>query len=370
MVTIDRVYQLIAEHTNDLVCIHDRENTIRFATASSMDILGHTADAILGKKLTEFLAPEFVNEMDFTTLRKFFDNPGSRIRYQVRKGENNLRWLETAFSEIAESDESEYSILSTTRDITGSVHLTEDLMEALAKEQAALAKEQDLSRFKESLYSVASHEFKTPLAVIQANIEMLKIKKFNPKLFADSLEQMEEEIDRLNSMIADMLQLKKLTMGETTVKAERIALVGVIEDVIYNDCLKAYPKVKTAYTIKGKEREMDGDYSLLRYIFSNLMINACKFSKKDSEVNVELLFETEFLKVAVKDQGIGIPLEEQEAIFGSFYRAKNVSNIQGTGVGLSVVKEFVALHGGKIYLDSKPNEGSTFYVELPYTITK
>lgn len=361
MVATDRVFQLIAEHTTDLVCIHDLENTIRFATPSSKAILGFDPEEIIGRRLTDFLAPEFVSEMDFSTLTRFFDHPGSRIRYQVRHGNSNrLRWLESTFSRIDEGSR-KYCLLSSTRDITESVHLTDDLMNALSTEQ-------QLSQFKANLYSVASHEFKTPLAVIQANIEMLRIKN-SPKVMQMGLETMEGEIDRLNSMIADMLQLKKLTMGKTTLKVERVDLAAIIEDVVENDCKKAYPEVETSMSIrKGEVKYLKGDFSLMRYIVSNILVNACKFSKDNTPVKVSLDYEDSFVRIEVKDQGIGIPEEDQSSIFTSFYRAGNVSNIQGTGVGLSIVKEFVALHRGKISFESTPGEGSTFFIELPYTI--
>ncbi len=359
MVISDRVFQLIAEHTTDLVCIHDSENIIRFATPSSKTILGFTSTQIIGKKLTDFVAPEFVQEMDFTTLKRFFDNPGARIRYQIKHGENRLRWLESTFNRI-EDDGGEYSILSSTRDITESVHLTDDLMTALSSEQ-------QLSRFKANLYSVASHEFKTPLAVIQANIEMLRIKN-SEKILKDSLMSMEEEVDRLNSMIADMLELKKLTTGKTTVKHVKVDVVSILEDIISKDCKKAYPKIEIHTNVNGDATEILGDFSLIRYIFSNLLINACKFSNKFTPVKVTTHFDGKNVRVEIEDQGIGIPKEDQGSVFNSFFRAKNVSNIQGTGVGLSIVKEFVDLHKGKIYFESTSGEGSTFFVELPYNI--
>ncbi len=359
MLKTDRVYQLIAQNTTDLVCIHDKENTIRFATPSSKNILGFSSDDMIGKKLTDFLAPEFVNEMDFTTLKRFFDHPGARIRYQIRHGENRLRWLESTFNKIEDGSE-DFSILSNTRDITESVHLTDDLMTALSSEQ-------QLSRFKSNLYSVASHEFKTPLAVMMANIEMLRIKK-SEKVLALALDTMEEEIDRLNSMIADMLELKKLTMGKTTLKLEKVDVVAILEDIVHNDCKKAYPKITTSLKVVGDVEEITGDFSLVRYIFSNLLINACKFSNKNTDVNVSVHHEGSKLRVEIEDKGIGIPLEDQDSIFNSFYRATNVSNIQGTGVGLSIVKEFVVLHKGEIKFLSQPEEGSTFFVHLPYNL--
>ncbi len=359
MIALDRVFELIAEHTSDLICIHDAENTIRFATPSSKSILGYKPEDIIGKKLTDFLSDEFINEMDFTTLVRFFDRPDARIRYQIKHAEKKLRWLESTFTTIGKDPLKEYSVLSSTRDITESVHLTDDLMNALAKEQ-------ELSRFKSNLYSIASHEFKTPLAVIQANIEMLKVKS-GEKILKNALLSMEEEIDRLNGMIADMLELKRLTIGQVNFNPSELDISLLIKDVIDTDCKKAFPEISIIIKKEDKDiKEVSGDYSLLRYILSNLLINACKFSKKSKEVKVVLSkTDDHSLKICIIDKGIGIPLEDQESIFKSFYRANNVGNIPGTGVGLSIVKEFVALHKGSINFTSVPGKGSTFCVELP-----
>ncbi len=358
MVATDRVHKLIAQHTTDLVCVHDAENTIRFATDSSKQILGYESQEIVGKKLTDFLAPEFISEMDFSTLRRFFENPGTRLRYQIKHKENRLRWLESTFVHLDEANE-KWSLLSSTRDITESVHLTDDLM-------AALASEQKFSQFKANLYSVTSHEFKTPLAVIMANIEMLKIKK-SEKLLENALISMEEEIDRLNTMIADMLELRKLTTGKTSLRLEKVDIAAMINEVIEKDLAKPYPEIEKSFELKGKEQEVMADYSLTRYVISNLLTNACKYSDKKPKIIVNLDFREEGIQVSVQDFGIGIPEEDKPSIFTSFFRAGNVSNIHGTGVGLSIVKEFVDLHKGKIYFESTAGEGTTFYVELPYS---
>ena len=357
MVDFDKVFQLIAEHTSDLLCIHDAENTIRFATRSSIEILGHTSEEIIGKKLTDFLSDSFIKEMDFTTLIRFFDHPGERIRYQINHGDGRLRWLETTFNSIADDPQKDYSILSSTRDITESVNLTNDLM-------AALSKEQELSRFKSNLYSIASHEFKTPLAVIQANIEMLKVKR-SEKMVENAVGSIEEEVDRLNSMIGDMLELKKLTTGETTFRPEEFHLEELIDEVLDSNISKTYPLIKVSRKIRGESKEILGDPTLVRFILANLLSNACKFSKPKSNVEITVDYLVEEVRFAIKDNGIGIPEDEQISIFKSFYRAQNAGNVQGTGVGLAIVKEFVDLHKGKVELSSTPGKGSTFIVCLP-----
>lgn len=276
MFSTTNVFQLIANHTTDMVCLHDADNTIRFATPSSLKILGFGAETLIGRKLTDFLSQDFINEMDFTTLMRFFDQPGTRIRYQISHGEGRLRWLETTYTELENVGNVQYRSLSTTRDITESVHLTEDLMTALSKEQ-------ELSKFKTNLYSVASHEFKTPLAVIQANIEMLKVKQ-SPKLLSLGLSTMEEEVDRLNTMIMDMLELKKLTTGRRNFNLSQVDFVQIANELAeeYREANSGLHRVDVE--VIGEPMEYQADYSLIRYILSNLLGNALKFSAPKESV--------------------------------------------------------------------------------------
>lgn len=357
MFSTTNVHQLISNHTTDMVCLHDADNTIRFATPSSLKVLGFPSETLIGRKLTDFLSKDFINEMDFTTLMRFFDQPGTRIRYQINHGEGRLRWLETTYTVLDTVGNVQYRSLSTTRDITESVHLTEDLMTALSKEQ-------ELSKFKTNLYSVASHEFKTPLAVIQANIEMLKVKQ-SPKLLSLGLSTMEEEVDRLNTMIMDMLELKKLTTGRRNYNLSSVDLVQIAEELTgeYKEAHNGSDRL--AFAVLGLPQPIQADYSLIRYILTNLIGNALKFSGPKDPVRIELNYEKEDVELAIIDKGIGIAEEDQSKVFQSFFRGSNVSNIPGTGVGLSIVSEFVKLHKGKIKLASQVGEGSTFTVSLP-----
>ncbi|MDR9374423.1 MAG: PAS domain-containing sensor histidine kinase [Schleiferiaceae bacterium] len=357
----DEVYELIASHTTDLVCLHDHDNRIRFANDSALNVLGYPPQQLLGKKLTDFLTKNFVNEMDSPTLMRLFNHPVGRIRYEVRQGDGSLRWLETTFTSLEDQANQGYRFLSTSRDITESVQLTDDLMQALSAEQ-------ELSKLKSNLYSVASHEFKTPLAVIQANIEMLKIKSSKEQLNA-GLATMEAEIDRLNTMIGDMLELKKMTSGQRTFNPTELNLEQLIREVIQSQQAEPGKEKRFLFEPSGKPFKVEADYSLLRYVFSNLISNANKFSPGQKTVDIHLYYEYDQVRLEVTDYGIGIPKEEQPAIFQSFYRAQNAGHISGTGVGLSIVAEFVKLHAGKISVKSNVGEGSTFTVKLPKQIS-
>ena len=356
MLSTEKINQLIAAHTTDMVCMHNPDNSIRYATPSSEVVLGFKPDDIIGKKLTDFLSEGFINEMDFSTLSRFFDSPGSRIRYQIKHGKGNLRWLESTFTKIEELPD-ELPVLSTTRDITESVNLTEDLMEALSKER-------ELSVFKTNLYSIASHEFKTPLAVIQANIEALKVKNRKDQLL-NSLNTMEEEVDHLNEMIADMLELKKLTTGQVNFKPSPFDVVPLIEDLISELQKKNFPAGDISFSNETIIRKISGDYSLLRFAISNLISNACKFSYPDETVSISMTADDYWLTIAIKDRGIGIPKADQPKIFESFYRANNANSQSGTGVGLAITREFVDLHKGRIEFESEEGKGSIFKLMLP-----
>jgi len=118
--------------------------------------------------------------------------------------------------------------------------------------------------------------------------------------------------------------------------------------------------------IEGEDPyDIQADYSLMRYVFTNLIGNSIKFSNGDADVKVFLNYREQGLEILVKDKGIGIPEDDQTRIFQSFYRGSNVGNISGTGVGLSIVAEFVNLHKGKIKLQSEVGQGSTFTITLP-----
>lgn len=355
MFSSNEVYELIARHTNDMVCLHDDESTIRFATPSTKEILGWDPERVIGKKLTDYLSEAFINEMDFTTLYRFFNQPGTKIRYQVLHGEGRLRWLETTFIPL---EEHAMRYVSTTRDVTESVHLTDDLM-------AALSKEQELSKFRTNMYAIASHEFKTPLAIIQANIEMLKVKQ-SPTLLKNGLATMEEEVDRLNSMILDMLELKRLNAGERNMNPSDIDLSELFAE-LKEDFGEQSKRLIIEYL--GIASLIHGDFSLIRYIFSNLLANGLKFSGPEKPVKVTVDYQKDSVEIKVEDEGIGIPEQDQAKIFQSFYRASNAGNLPGTGVGLAIVSEFVNLQKGKINLQSTMGEGSTFIVTLPKRIS-
>jgi len=177
------------------------------------------------------------------------------------------------------------------------------------------------------------------------------------------------EVTRLTNLMNDILVIGRIDAGRVSVKPELIDLTRFISDLI--DVGKFLPNDSRAIILKitGKPAAVEADPSLLGHIFQNLITNALKYSPGLQAPEIHLHFLEDRCTVKVLDFGIGIPAAEQKDLFNTFFRASNVENIQGTGLGLTIIKQFIELHGSEISVESSENIGSCFtfdlYLKLP-----
>lgn len=233
----------------------------------------------------------------------------------------------------------------------------------------ALEKEKELTELKSRLVSMTSHEFRTPLTTIQANAELLSIKLGN--VIGDHKDKLDKHLGRITSEISkltrlmdDILLMGRFESGKITFQPQAMDLVNFLRDIIqvksnWND------EREVRLEVKGQVRSFSGDAALLTHVFTNLISNALKYSKDAAAPEMSLIFEPDGVRVELRDFGIGIPEEEKGKLFQTFYRASNASGIQGTGMGLVVVKQFVEIHGGSINIESKENSGTTVTISFP-----
>jgi two-component system, LuxR family, sensor kinase FixL len=241
--------------------------------------------------------------------------------------------------------------------------------EALKKSQnevhKALEKERELNELKSRFVSMASHEFRTPLSTILSSAAL--ISRYTTSETADKREKhinrIKSAVSNLTGILNDFLSLSKLEEGHIENKPERFSIVEfsleMVEDL--QGILK--PAQQIIYQHKGDTEEISLDKKFIHNVCINLLSNAIKYSDK------AILFTTtvthDKIYISVKDQGIGIPKEEQEYLFTRFFRAKNATNIQGTGLGLNIVRKYLELMGGEIVFESELNKGTTFKVIFP-----
>lgn len=235
----------------------------------------------------------------------------------------------------------------------------------------ALNKERELNELKSRFVSMASHEFRTPLATVLSSVNLVSrhAEVNNQEGIDKHVGRIRNSIRNLTSILNDFLSLEKLEQGKVQLKPEPFNMCDLAKTVVeeIEGLTKANQRV--ALEVLPNETEdvcvIDGlDQQLLRNILFNLLSNAVKYSNAGDEISIQVQIANE-LTISVKDQGIGIPLEEQQHLFERFFRAKNATNIQGTGLGLNIVQKHVDLMGGSINFESALGEGTTFVISLP-----
>ena len=231
----------------------------------------------------------------------------------------------------------------------------------------ALQKEKELNELKSRFVTTASHEFRTPLATILSSVSLIS-RYDNP----DDIEKRHKHIDRIKSsvnnlteILNDFLSLSKFEEGITRNNPEPLEIDkfagSIIEDL--KSMTKAHQNI--IYKHQQGDNLVSVDRQLLKNALTNLLSNAIKYSSKNIELYTSQINGQLF--ISVKDYGIGIPEDDQPHMFERFFRAKNAGNIQGTGLGLNIVKKFVELMEGKISFKSKFEEGTVFDIAIPVT---
>ncbi|WP_428666506.1 PAS domain S-box protein [Runella sp.] len=242
----------------------------------------------------------------------------------------------------------------------------------------SLEKEKELNLFKSQFVSHVSHEFRTPLAIVQSSIELLKHYFFNtndhnaPSKYASKINHhfsiIDNKIRFFNELLTDMLTLQQIEIGKISFQPQATDLVVFVIDFLNEFFGERPDKRRVEFRMEGLPRTVSIDEKLMTRVLINLISNAFKFSKTDPELR--LLFRDKEVKIEIIDHGIGIPAEDIPRLFSTFFRAGNVGKINGTGLGLQISKQLVELHSGCITVNSRQNEGTTMTIIMPLTPIK
>ncbi len=241
--------------------------------------------------------------------------------------------------------------------------LEEKVRERTGELIAALEREREVNDIKSKFVTIASHEFRTPLTTLLSSTFLIEqlIKANETDKTGKHIQRIKDAVRSLTLILEDFLSLEKLEQGKIHVTSEVIDLPSFIQDIV--DKLNGITKEgqEIFYKHSGLP-EIPLDKKILENVLHNLLSNAIKYSSKD--VNLSTDVHANHLSISVSDQGIGIPVREQAHLFDMFFRASNVSNIQGTGLGLNIVKRYIELLGGTIDFTSS-SAGTTFKICIP-----
>jgi signal transduction histidine kinase len=220
---------------------------------------------------------------------------------------------------------------------------------------------------KSRFLSIASHEFRNPLAVIMTSADLMSRHRDNMTevQIAERLKKIQGQVNHLRGIVQDVLELEGMQQGRIRFNPEEADLDALCREILEEFRTSPGQIHELAYSGLDWPVLASLDVRMMRQVVTNLLSNAVKYSPDGHTVWVSLAHEADSLVLHVRDEGIGIPPEEINRLFTAFHRAENVGNIPGIGLGLNIIKQAVELHGGSVSLESTINVGTTFSVTLP-----
>ncbi|HEY3406290.1 MAG TPA: PAS domain-containing sensor histidine kinase [Ohtaekwangia sp.] len=249
--------------------------------------------------------------------------------------------------------------------------LEEEVIERKKAEEEvrkSLEKERELNELKSKFVSIASHEFRTPLSTVLSSVSL--IHQYNQRKESDKIEKhvqrIKSSVNHLTSILNDFLSLGKLEEGKIEVIQESIQLEKFLNEVgeEISPVLKENQKLFVVCDVSIDQFESDA--RILRNILFNLISNASKYSDPGKTIYIECAEMNGQITFSIRDEGIGIPKEDHRHMFERFFRASNAGQVQGTGLGLNIVKRYAELLEGTISFTSAYGEGSTFKLTIPF----
>ncbi|QLE43890.1 hybrid sensor histidine kinase/response regulator [Nostoc sp. C052] len=241
------------------------------------------------------------------------------------------------------------------------------LRESEERTRQALAKEQELNELKSNFVAMVSHEFRTPMTTIRTAVDILEYNsdKLTDERRTKYFDRIQNAINQMLHLLNEILFLSKTEAAKLEYKPTLLNLENFCSELTDILQINAGSQHSIIFTCQGKSTQAQMDEDLLNCILTNLISNAIKYSPQHSTIWFDLICQDRLATFQVKDRGMGIPLKDQARLFQTFYRASNVGVIQGTGLGLTIVKKCVELHGGHIQLESEQGVGTTVIVTLP-----
>ena len=337
----------------------DNKGKILNCYSGASKMKGYADNDVIGKPISLFYTEgDIKNGVPEHNLQKaaangFYEEEGWRV-----KKDGTMFWADVVITAIYDNEGEVIGFTKVTRDYTLHKKAEDELRNALE-----LAKE--LNAMKSNFVTMASHEFRTPLTSILTSAILLEQYKNTDEQAKRErhTKKIRASVATLTSILEEFLSLEKIEYGKVQVKVQKFNLkdltAAICEDAKYNP----KPGQSIAYHHSGKE-EVNLDPGFMRHIITNLTSNALKYAPENAHVEVITRVLNSKISICVKDNGIGIPAEDQKHLFERFFRASNAGNIQGTGLGLHITKRYVDMMNGTITVKSEPGKGSEFVVEV------
>jgi len=310
----------------------------------------------MGRVINENFHPS-INLDAISQLKKTFD--GDATEYEVLTNGKSYRVTATP---IAGPAGKHHEILVIIRDITEAIKLENNLRKAQKKEK-------EFNILRSRFVTLASHEFRTPLSTILTSVFLLE--NYSGDDYETEklsyIDKIKRAVHTLTDLLNNFLSIGKLEEGKIKVDVSPVQIQSFLEGILQEVVSIRKAKQDVVFKFEADYDWIEADKQLLRNIVVNLLTNAIKYSPATEEIRLDAEVKDDLLKIRVTDKGTGIPKNEQGQIFKRFFRGQNANNIDGTGLGLNLVRKYVRLMKGSIDFSSELNQGSTFIVRIPTT---
>jgi PAS domain S-box-containing protein len=392
--------QALFYYATEGIIISDDKGVIRHANPSAEKLFGYGKGEMTGKRI-EDLVPKRLAQRHEQLREKYHTNPhprsmgqgielfgikkdGTEVPVEISlspfsnvKGKFVIAFivditLRKKAEETVKRQKEELEMLNKELDkkVKDRTAVLEEAIEALnhTKEELnkALQKEKELNDLKSRFVSMASHEFRTPLATILSSLSLAK--KYSEQGETEKemkhLDRIRISVNNLTDIISDILSISRMEEGKITLSPERFNLPQFATEVLKELQMVAKEEQIIQYSHSG-DSEIVFDRKILRHLLFNLVSNAIKFSPERKPIEIKTENKNSTFTLSVKDNGIGISEEDQKHLFERFFRGQNATNIQGTGLGLNIVAKYVEMLEGTIQCSSVLEKGTTFTIQLP-----
>jgi PAS domain S-box-containing protein len=402
------VFQTLFESVSEGVIVVDTSQKIVATNQSANLMFGYNADELISQSLSVLIPREY-HQSHHNHVKDFLDKDEKRrmgvgrdifglhksgSKFPVEAGLNPFKYdgehyVMAIVIDITLRKEQEDKILELnahleekvqqrTEALSQTVSQLKELNQALEEEnikrikaenktKAALKKEKELNELKTRFLSLGSHEFKTPLSGILTSTMLLgKYKLSEQQEKRDKhLKTITNKVHYLNNILNDFLSIEKFETGNIQYKCSEFLISKVVNEVVYNANMLLKEGQVINYPDDIEDLTLFQDEKIIELALSNLINNAIKYSRENQSIDIVIKQTQTTTSFTIIDHGIGIPDSEQKNIFNRYFRAENALNVQGTGIGLNIVKSHIENLGGAITFESAEDIGSTFTFTVP-----
>lgn len=341
-------FRKILEHSTDAITLVDKQGKRIYATPSRHNILGYDTQDDYGESVFDGIFPDD-KEKVLASFQEIAKHPGSSqtMIFRIKHQKGHWIWIEATGTNLLAIPHIE-AIVINYRDVTERVRLQQQ---------------------KDDFLGIASHELKTPVTSLKAFGQVLqnRFAKAGDEKSAVMLGKMDAQINKLTSLIADLLDISKIEGGRLEFHNDYFSFDELVSEII-----EEVQRTTTKHTLLQKGttgKTIWGDRDRIGQVLTNYLTNAIKYSPHTEKIIIAVSAHTKELQARVQDFGVGIPQENIPHLFERFYRVKGKTRdtIPGMGLGLYISGEIIKRQGGRVWVESKEGEGSSFYFTLPVT---